>query len=269
MKKLFFCFVFAVLLTPLRAASKGGPERMVVVVPVADVRSEPTAGTLTYDYDANRETQVLMGEVVQVLERKKGWVRVQCDEQKEFTHKSAWEGYPGWIEEKYLSSDLSKQDMPKKSDLGEDALRQKILDEARRHIGESYLWGGRSLHDEGVKVAPTGVDCSGLINWSFRQMGWLIPRDAHEQYMEARQIDPAKIKPGDLVFLAKANQPDKIVHVAFYSGDGKLLEAPQTGLNVREIPVQQRFGKSLKKMKNGMKIGDRIIYFGSFFGGTK
>jgi cell wall-associated NlpC family hydrolase len=111
----------------------------------------------------------------------------------------------------------------------------------------------------------TGVDCSGLVNWSFRQVGWLIPRDAHEQFLKCRPITSDELKPADLVFTAKADQPQKIVHVSFYIGQGRLLEAPQSGERVREISFLDRFGLSLNQVKSGMTIGNRVVYFGSFF----
>jgi cell wall-associated NlpC family hydrolase len=145
-----------------------------------------------------------------------------------------------------------------------DQLRQEILAQASKHIGERYLWGGRSLHNPKDKVA-TGVDCSGLINWSFRQVGIIIPRDAHEQFMRAHSVRPFSMKPADLIFFAKADDPHKIVHIAFYAGNDELIEAPQTGERVRKISFQERFGKSINEMKGGDTVGDRIIYFGTLF----
>lgn len=242
------------------------PQRVIVTVPVADIRTEPSAGNLTYDYDAGRETQVLRGEPLLVLEKKDGWLRVQSPLQMEYTHHSTWEGYPGWIEEKYVSYDTSLEETPDQVLKSEKELREEVIRIASRHLGNQYLWGGRSLHDAGVAIVPTGVDCSGLVSWTFLQIGWLVPRDSHEQFMKAKRIKPAQMQRGDLLFLAKVGQPDKIVHVAFYLGQDRLLEAPQTGLNVREMTFEQRFGAKLSKMKNGMVVGDRIIFFGTFFG---
>jgi cell wall-associated NlpC family hydrolase len=129
------------------------------------------------------------------------------------------------------------------------------------------LWGGRSLHDEKISDVLTGVDCSGLINWSFRQTGRGVPRDAHEQYMKAQRLEANNVKPGDLFFLAKKDKPEKIVHVGFFTGGDNLLEAPESGKVVREITFRERFGKELKDLKNGDVVGDRIIYFGTLFTG--
>lgn len=246
-----------------RAASELG--EMIVTEAVADIRSEPKAHSGGYTYDALQETQVTGGERVRVIERKGRWAKVACVEQLEFTHNNRWEGYPGWIRWKFLTNDLTKVRILPALDQDENKLRQKILEAAFRHTGAPYLWGGRSLHDPNYKKTVTGVDCSGLINWSFREAGWNIPRDAHEQYMKARLIAPQDARPGDLIFLAKVENPEKIVHVAFYIGDNHLFEAPQTGEKVRRISLRERFGVSMEEIKNGMIIKDRIITFGSLF----
>lgn len=238
---------------------------MVVKVPVANVRAKPVRHNGEYVYDPLQETQVEKGERILVYKREGSWALVECPDQQEFSHKSKWEGYPGWVEWKILTSDVSKATVIEKSNTSEDALRQRILGFAKKHVGHPYLWGGRSLHDSSNKKVVTGVDCSGLINWSFRQVGWLVPRDAHEQHMQSQSLEPADLKPGDLVFLAKADNPGKIVHVMFYEGDGRLLEAPQSGERVRVISFQDRFGVALDEAKSGLQIADRILYFGSFF----
>lgn len=242
------------------------PALMYVSVPVADVRAEPQPRENNFDHDPLQETQVLKGEKVLVLERKNGWARVQCLQQMEFSHKSKWEGYPGWIQEEYLSadSDLSNN-IPRLTTQNKNNLREKILMDARRHLGTLYLWGGRSYHNSNDKDGVTGVDCSGLVNLSFWSVGWEVPRDAHEQYLKALPVEPSQLKPADLVFLANKTNPKKIVHVAFYVGDNRILEAIQTGEKAREISFYERFGKNLAELKIGDEVGDRIIYFGTFF----
>lgn len=260
-------FVFAV--ADVFAKARMQPEQMVVSVPVANVRAEPVPEKNDYQYDKLQETQLEEGELVLVHEEKNGWARVSCPLQMEFTHNELWEGYPGWVEMEALTDDLSKQKIVEPLQGSPDELRSKLLLEASRHLGNPYLWGGRSLHDPSNKQTATGVDCSGLVHWSFRQIGWNIPRDAHEQYMKAEKRDPENLKPADLLFLANVVKPEKIVHVAFYAGDDFLLEAPQSGERVRKISFKDRFGKSLHEMKSGDVVGERIIYFGTLMAEEK
>lgn len=238
---------------------------MIVSAPVADVRAKQTPHIGRYVYDPDQETQVLEGEPVLVKERRGDWVLVECPRQPEYTHKNTWEGYPGWVEVSLLTDDVSKE-IPLTPDTRPVAeLRAAVLAQAARHLGEAYLWGGRSLHSDSYRKTVTGVDCSGLVNWSFLQLGLIVPRDAHEQYMRARRVEPNGLMPGDLIFAAKADRPDRVTHVAFYAGDGKILEAPQSGQPVHQISVEERFGKKLSDMTNGETVGERVIYFGTLF----
>lgn len=255
-------FIFSSILS---AKEPFQPVTMVVAEPVVDVRSEPSAHAKMYQHDPFQETQLTKGETVRVLEKRGRWARVECLEQPEFTHNNRWEGYPGWVRWKALSRDLSKKQVLPPIDPDEKVMRARILEAALLHTGSPYLWGGRSLYEPDYKKNITGVDCSGLVNGAFRAAGWIIPRDAHEQYMKARRIEPKEAKPGDLIFLAKEEKPDKIVHVAFYLGDNQIFEAPQTGEVVRKISAQDRFGAPVEGLQNGMKVKDRIIYFGSYF----
>jgi hypothetical protein len=75
---------------------------MRVAVPVADLRREPTPAGPELARDPLEESQLLYGDLVEVLERKNGWARVSAAEQLEWTHHERWEGYPGWIEESAL-----------------------------------------------------------------------------------------------------------------------------------------------------------------------
>lgn len=239
---------------------------MIVSVAVADVRAQPKPHIGGYVQDPDQETQVTFGEPVIVKEIADGWARVECPLQPEFTHNNLWEGYPGWVDATALSDRDVKELVLTPSARPEGEVRFEVLRQAARHLGNPYFWGGLSLHDRIEKRALSGVDCSGLVHWSFRQTGRVVPRDAHEQFMKAQKLEPRNLKPGDLIFLAAKSRPDRITHVAFYTGEEKILEAPQSGEAVREIFIQDRFGSKLSELSNGQAVGDRVIYFGTLFG---
>jgi peptidoglycan DL-endopeptidase CwlO len=53
----------------------------------------------------------------------------------------------------------------------------------------------------------------------------------------------SQLRAGDLIFYATdTSDPSTIWHVAIYSGGGRMIEAPRTGLQVREVAV--RWGDS-------------------------
>ena len=156
----------------------------------------------------------------------------------------------GWVE----FGKTSAAGLPSESQTAEK-IAQRVLDVPQEFMGIPYLWGG---------LSPDGVDCSGLVHLSYRISAINLPRDSHEQWMKAKPIKRAELKPADLIFSAKADNPKKITHVALYAGDGQIIEAPQTGMVVRKISFKEKYGKDFEKVESGDKIGDRVVYFGSF-----
>jgi cell wall-associated NlpC family hydrolase len=79
------------------------------------------------------------------------------------------------------------------------------------------------------------VDCSGLVQWSFKQAGVNLPRTAQEQY-DATQRVTGKLQPGDLVFFTgtyPAGVP--VTHVGIYIGDGKMIDAQTAGVSIDDL----------------------------------
>jgi gamma-D-glutamyl-L-lysine dipeptidyl-peptidase len=148
--------------------------------------------------------------------------------------------------------------------------RADVLAAASLFLDVPYMWGGLSpgsplIPKEQQSAASYGIDCSGLTYLSYRLQGVTIPRDSHEQWMKAKAIRRRDLQPGDLIFSAKRGDPKKIVHVVMFTGDGQLIEAPQTGMHVRRVSFKEKFGQELSQVESGQTVGDRVLYFGSFF----
>jgi hypothetical protein len=111
----------------------------------------------------------------------------------------------------------------------DSSVRQKILSAALSRVGLPYVWGG---------AGPNVFDCSGLVQWSYRQAGILMPRVAAEQFLTGDHIPLSDALPGDLLFWTyDPNDPGYVDHVAIYLGNGMMVVAPHTGLNVQVVPV--------------------------------
>ena len=76
-----------------------------------------------------------------------------------------------------------------------------------------------------------GFDCSGLVMSAWAAAGVTIPRDTYEQWAALPHIPVSEIQPGDLLYY------NGVGHVAMYVGGGMIIDAPTTGLDVREIPM--------------------------------
>lgn len=97
---------------------------------------------------------------------------------------------------------------------------------ALERVGEPYLWGG---------TGEGGYDCSGLSLQAFAQIGVSIPRVSWQQFNATARVNVADLAPGDLVFFGSP-----IGHLGIYIGDGKMVEAPRTGLNIRVSKIGRR-----------------------------
>ncbi|MBB4930160.1 hypothetical protein F4561_000980 [Lipingzhangella halophila] len=112
-----------------------------------------------------------------------------------------------------------------------EATVEEMIAAAESQVGVPYVWGG--------ETPDGGFDCSGLVQWAFAQTGVSVPRVTHDQWWAGTHVDYSDAERGDLVFWRNdPTAPDYISHVAIYLGDGMMLEAPRTGLDVRVTEVR-------------------------------
>jgi cell wall-associated NlpC family hydrolase len=122
---------------------------------------------------------------------------------------------------------------------GSDGLPPAIgggaVDVARRYLGVRYVFGGTN--------PAVGLDCSGLVQLVFRQLGVALPRTAQQQYDATVRVNRADLQPGDLVFFARtyADPHDWVTHVGIYIGNGQQINAPTEGQVVSIQPVFSGF----------------------------
>lgn len=91
-------------------------------------------------------------------------------------------------------------------------------------IDTGYRFGGKN--------PEAGLDCSGMVSYIFGQAAGLkVAGSAADIARKRRQIDPASLRAGDLVFFNTMNKP--FSHVGIYIGDGRFVHAPSTNGKVR------------------------------------
>lgn len=113
----------------------------------------------------------------------------------------------------------------------------QAVDLARAQIGRPYAWGGAS--------PATSFDCSGLVQWVYRQVGVSLPRTAQEQYDATIRLSAEQLQPGDLVFFQICCQePDWVTHVGIYIGHGEMIHAPTEGDVVRITSIETPYWQS-------------------------
>ena len=99
-----------------------------------------------------------------------------------------------------------------------------VLMRAISLVGTPYRWGGNSPQG--------GFDCSGLVNYVFRDMLDLrLPRTSRElAAFQGPRIPLDRLAAADLVFFGSAGA---VSHVGIYVGEGRFVHAPSTGGTVR------------------------------------
>ncbi|MCR9173533.1 MAG: C40 family peptidase [bacterium] len=192
-------------------------------------------------------TQLLFGEVVNVLEIASPWAKIS----------SVADGYEGWIDLKHIKK-LTDKEMRRWLD-GLDFLtdRERLLQTpwgkqwicrgsfvpaeqdtfnigknsfewlepsktafedlwscAESYLNTPYLWGGKT---------PFGIDCSGFTQAVYRFYDINLPRDASQQVLDGAEVSIEEIETGDLAFFHNDN--GKITHVGILDDQGHILHA--------------------------------------------
>lgn len=106
--------------------------------------------------------------------------------------------------------------------------RHNVVQFAKNFLGTPYVYGGES---------PQGFDCSGLVQYVYSHMGLSLPRVAADQGRMGHAIPVNSLKPGDLVLYDNSSRRNGADHVAIYIGNGRIIEAPRPGENVRIAPM--------------------------------
>ena len=106
--------------------------------------------------------------------------------------------------------------------------RLMFIQELKKHIGEPYIWGAEG---------PNQFDCSGLVNYCYKQIGIDVPRLVTEQAGEAPHVvvfdtyktpselvEDGVLKIGDCLGM-DYNPGGRYDHVIVYAGKGDFIQA--------------------------------------------
>ena len=234
---------------------------------------------------AEMVTQLLFGEVYQVIEETEKWVKI----------KTALDDYECWIcrkqffeitAEEYENHKLN--DFPKSTCIfcevrgsesiystitigatlpyfsngklkirkeryafsgnTNEANSNKIVDYALFFINAPYVWGGKTIF---------GIDCSGFSQIVYSLCGYSIPRDAYQQAEEGVNIEFVELtEPGDLAFFD--NEEGKITHVGMVTEPGNIIHASGK-VRIDNLDQQGIFNREIGKYTHKLRVIKRIF----------
>jgi cell wall-associated NlpC family hydrolase len=108
--------------------------------------------------------------------------------------------------------------------------RARVVAVAHKALGVPYRWGGAS--------PASGFDCSGLVQWAYRQVGVRLPHYSYGQWRYGRPVSRRGLRAGDLVFFSGLG------HVGIYIGHNRLIHAPHAGARVSVAPLSGWYARS-------------------------
>jgi len=190
-------------------------------------------------------SQLVFGEVVEVIEIKNYWVKIK-------TLKDAYEGFVDykhlialsdkelrqWLDQAETTTVLHQtlkcpwgnQIIPCGSFIGNEQIfnigiyqfekivadnsDKKGIELATALLNTPYLWGGKSSF---------GIDCSGFSQLIFRSIDLNLPRDAYQQEELGQDVSFKDREPMDLAFFS--NDKGKITHVGIIMDGNSIIHA--------------------------------------------
>lgn len=118
------------------------------------------------------------------------------------------------------SADLGVSTDPSLTGAG-NATGGQVVAKAQQYLGVPYRWGGTD--------PASGLDCSGLVQRVYADLGVNLPRVAADQATVGQPVPSlAAAQPGDLVAFGSP-----VDHIGIYAGNNTMIVAPHTGSVVR------------------------------------
>lgn len=162
------------------------------------------------------------GDVMRIAGREKDPDNLLIRKSQRWTKVMLPSGKTGWVKTSQTKPHTGFKSIAKGEGNAEsisDKLMEKIIGSAMKLKGVPYLWGGMS---------PKGVDCSGLVRWSYLMNGILLPRNASQIVHCGDEVALDQMQRGDLVFFgtpAKDGKPQRVTHIGIYLGNNHIIHA--------------------------------------------
>lgn len=178
------------------------------------------ASTLNVRESASMDSDIIsvlsMGTYVKVNWLEPGWVSVA------YNH----DGLMGYVSSDYIS--VYEGEMPEY----DPTSGQAVIDIASKYLGVPYVYGG---------TTPSGFDCSGLVQYVYRELGYNLNRVAADQMNNGIAVSRDQLQPGDLIGFYSSAGGGYIGHIGIYAGNGMMIHAPRTGDVVKYASIESSY----------------------------
>lgn len=123
--------------------------------------------------------------------------------------------------------------------------RDDIIRAARSLLGGTYRWGG---HDP-----ATGLDCSGYVQWAYRQAGIEIPAGSYQQITLGRPVSRDHLQPGDVCVWGNG------AHVGLYAGNGRVYNALNEERGIVDTALDGSYGMAYSGARSLLPADSPIV----------
>jgi cell wall-associated NlpC family hydrolase len=115
-------------------------------------------------------------------------------------------------------------------------LADSIVVTAAAAMGRPYEFGGTG-------VGGGGFDCSGLIQYAYKQHGIALARRSVDQAKEGKKVGRKleQLRPADL--LTFSNRGGPVTHVGLYIGEGRFIHSATRGVQISTLSAQDPYGR--------------------------
>ena len=184
---------------------------------------------------------LLNGQYVDIVGKSSGWIHIKFN------------NTTGYVSSDYIVEVSASEST--NSNHG-TASFQQVFEVMKQHIGSPYVWGGSGeylttaslnslkktypiqaaagMYNRAAQYVDRGFrafDCSGLMQWGFKQVGISIGRSTWDQINNGYEVSVNALQPGDLLFYSN------LQHVGMYIGNGQWIESPNSSADVRIATV--------------------------------
>ena len=132
----------------------------------------------------------------------------------------SYNGQTGYVYKSYL---VDSSDSGSTSSGGSTSAGEAIVAKAKEYLGVPYVYGGTS---------PSGFDCSGLVYYVYKQLGYSVYRTASAQYSNGHSVERSELQPGDIIIFYNSGM-SAIGHAGLYIGDNQFIHASSGGGKVQ------------------------------------
>ncbi|RVW08970.1 NlpC/P60 family protein [Prescottella agglutinans] len=102
------------------------------------------------------------------------------------------------------------------------SMGEKAFKAAETKLGSPYVYGA---------AGPDAFDCSGLVQWAYKQAGLNLPRTSYDQAAAGVPVSRDALQVGDVISFYGGS------HSGIYAGNGNVIHASTAGQPVKLAPV--------------------------------